>query len=139
MSLQCLLYLNLLVFFSSRRRHTRCALVTGVQTCALPIWKNRATVPVSRPISRSVIGRRTRASASLLEPVFWIKIYLRHAKAAFDLLGLHDHINQQLEQAANVVTGQIGAALAFLDQQCQLFEREFGRVRMDRRDRAGMA
>src|SRR3546814_2584274 len=24
--------------FSSRRRHTRCALVTGVQTCALPIW-----------------------------------------------------------------------------------------------------
>src|SRR3546814_21128591 len=26
-------------FFSSRRRHTRCALVTGVQTCALPISK----------------------------------------------------------------------------------------------------
>src|SRR3546814_11429575 len=24
-------------FFSSRRRHTRCALVTGLQTCALPI------------------------------------------------------------------------------------------------------
>src|SRR3546814_7159967 len=28
-------------FFSSRRRHTRCALVTGVQTCALPISKER--------------------------------------------------------------------------------------------------
>src|SRR3546814_8985139 len=28
----------LLFFFSSRRRHTRCALVTGVQTCALPIY-----------------------------------------------------------------------------------------------------
>src|SRR3546814_8639981 len=27
-------------FFSSRRRHTSCALVTGVQTCALPILKN---------------------------------------------------------------------------------------------------
>src|SRR3546814_4142539 len=26
-------------FFSSRRRHTRCELVTGVQTCALPISK----------------------------------------------------------------------------------------------------
>src|SRR3546814_4485477 len=25
-------------FFADRRRHTRCALVTGVQTCALPIW-----------------------------------------------------------------------------------------------------
>src|SRR3546814_1172664 len=28
---------GMLFFFSSRRRHTRCALVTGVQTCALPI------------------------------------------------------------------------------------------------------
>src|SRR3546814_6293371 len=28
-------------FFSSRRRHTRCALVTGVQTCALPIFPSR--------------------------------------------------------------------------------------------------
>src|SRR3546814_11940570 len=28
-------------FFSSRRRHTRCALVTGVQTCALPISSDR--------------------------------------------------------------------------------------------------
>src|SRR3546814_8294203 len=27
----------LIFFFSSRRRHTSCALVTGVQTCALPI------------------------------------------------------------------------------------------------------
>src|SRR3546814_6991016 len=30
------------VFFSSRRRHTRCALVTGVQTCALPIYVREA-------------------------------------------------------------------------------------------------
>src|SRR3546814_1274643 len=27
----------MMFFFSSRRRNTRCALVTGVQTCALPI------------------------------------------------------------------------------------------------------
>src|SRR3546814_3800888 len=34
-----LLYYSCLFFvFSSRRRHTRCALVTGVQTCALPIY-----------------------------------------------------------------------------------------------------
>src|SRR3546814_7302936 len=33
-----------LFFFSSRRRHTRCALVTGVQTCALPILKGH-TLP----------------------------------------------------------------------------------------------
>src|SRR3546814_19857719 len=30
----------MLCFFSSRRRHTRCAVVTGVQTCALPIWRS---------------------------------------------------------------------------------------------------
>src|SRR3546814_16780783 len=33
--------LCLFFFFSSRRRHTRCALVTGVQTCALPILAER--------------------------------------------------------------------------------------------------
>src|SRR3546814_12584509 len=32
-------------FFSSRRRHTRCALVTGVQTCALPIFAAYFTPP----------------------------------------------------------------------------------------------
>src|SRR3546814_10240904 len=34
----CPLMFSSLFFFSSRRRHTRCALVTGVQTCALPIY-----------------------------------------------------------------------------------------------------
>src|SRR3546814_300401 len=33
-----------LFFFSSRRRHTRCALVTGVQTCALPISGKSVTL-----------------------------------------------------------------------------------------------
>src|SRR3546814_9735957 len=32
-------------FFSSRRRHTRCALVTGVQTCALPIYGEYTSFP----------------------------------------------------------------------------------------------
>src|SRR3546814_2420324 len=31
-------FVFLFFFFASRRRHTRCALVTGVQTCALPIY-----------------------------------------------------------------------------------------------------
>src|SRR3546814_5699998 len=39
-------------FFSSRRRHTRCALVTGVQTCALPISlsQNGALEPKRLPV-----------------------------------------------------------------------------------------
>src|SRR3546814_4426207 len=36
-----MLLCELIFFFSSRRRHTRCALVTGVQTCALPISANK--------------------------------------------------------------------------------------------------
>src|SRR3546814_2382418 len=38
MSIDGLCVFVMFFFFSSRRRHTRCALVTGVQTCALPIW-----------------------------------------------------------------------------------------------------
>src|SRR3546814_10799622 len=44
-----------LVFLSSRRRHTRCALVTGVQTCALPI--SRYWVAGLSTIRRSIEAR----------------------------------------------------------------------------------
>src|SRR3546814_107144 len=48
-SILCLNVMCLCVFFffSSRRRHTRCALVTGVQTCALPISKGPFALPVT--------------------------------------------------------------------------------------------
>src|SRR3546814_3617509 len=42
-------------FFSSRRRHTRCALVTGVQTCALPILGRIAQRHGVIALDRSVI------------------------------------------------------------------------------------
>src|SRR3546814_3308846 len=38
-------------FFSSRRRHTRCALVTGVQTCALPIFFVAAVLAAGLAVS----------------------------------------------------------------------------------------
>src|SRR3546814_1949332 len=37
---------NVFFFFSSRRRLTRCALVTGVQTCALPIYSSITGFPI---------------------------------------------------------------------------------------------
>src|SRR3546814_4113485 len=41
-------------FFSSRRRHTRCALVTGVQTCALPIFlASDGPVLTARSVARA--------------------------------------------------------------------------------------
>src|SRR3546814_7109440 len=45
-----------LFFFSSRRRHTRCALVTGVQTCALPIWRGTASAPRAAAIRTHADG-----------------------------------------------------------------------------------
>src|SRR3546814_9980073 len=45
-------------FFSSRRRHTRCALVSGVQTCALPISGRRSTAPPISPAGRAGIATR---------------------------------------------------------------------------------
>src|SRR3546814_298384 len=47
--------MSFFLFFSSRRRHTRCALVTGVQTCALPIFGDLCTfeghLPTGSPLS----------------------------------------------------------------------------------------
>src|SRR3546814_19586132 len=48
-------------FFSSRRRHTRCALVTGVQTCALPIAVTSSTATGS---AAAVCNRRRRLTLS---------------------------------------------------------------------------
>src|SRR3546814_12380874 len=48
-------------FFSSRRRHTRCALVTGLQTCALPIWPTAAS-------SADLRDRKHSFNISLLRP-----------------------------------------------------------------------
>src|SRR3546814_15206230 len=47
-------------FFSSRRRHTRCALVTGVQTCALPIS--------TRPDPVEKAQRRSRRQRQRVDP-----------------------------------------------------------------------
>src|SRR3546814_17589533 len=50
-------------FFSSRRRHTRCALVTGVQTCALPIFDETQLRAANQFIRRQI------SDADLLEIV----------------------------------------------------------------------
>src|SRR3546814_4569799 len=64
----------LFFFFSSRRRHTRCALVTGVQTCALPIWsadlcawRHRVVATCESPWSAA--GQRQIGRASCRERV----------------------------------------------------------------------
>src|SRR3546814_9554163 len=59
-------------FFSSRRRHTICALVTGVQTCALPILSSRDLFPgptaASSPARTRSGGQRTVPTHTAVVP-----------------------------------------------------------------------
>src|SRR3546814_8779619 len=61
------------VFFSSRRRHTRCALVTGVQTCALPIYRADDEVGLGdafgevRAVRKARLGARFEEGADAFE------------------------------------------------------------------------
>src|SRR3546814_20333734 len=54
-------------FVASRRRHTRCALVTGVQTCALPISIPSAGIRVDRGKQMTDLTARTQAIANILK------------------------------------------------------------------------
>src|SRR3546814_15770287 len=59
---------NICCFFSSRRRHTSCALVTGVQTCALPICAVAALSLAQdelRAKSRDLVRRNAWAAAGI--------------------------------------------------------------------------
>src|SRR3546814_15559636 len=61
-------------FFSSRRRHTRCALVTGVQTCALPIFGDGG---VKRGLAvRELILDRARAALGKERPAVELEQFL---------------------------------------------------------------
>src|SRR3546814_4119885 len=60
------MYLGVWFFFSSRRRHTSCALVTGVQTCALPISRMAITGMATAAVGASgVVGTLQAAFMSL--------------------------------------------------------------------------
>src|SRR3546814_17204786 len=50
-------------FFSSGRRHTRCALVTGVQTCALPIELGAAP---AQPVAAPTVAASPAASPAVV-------------------------------------------------------------------------
>src|SRR3546814_1897325 len=71
MSMYVILYMLYICmfFFSSRRRHTRCALVTGVQTCALPIAapSDLDTLTWVCPNTLSRIGRENREPLEVLD------------------------------------------------------------------------
>src|SRR3546814_10100877 len=62
-----IVYVFLIFFVSSRRRHTRCALVTGVQTCALPIYGRDHLSHVELALDKDgkFLGLRVSTTANL--------------------------------------------------------------------------
>src|SRR3546814_3726925 len=56
-------------FFSSRRRHTRCALVTGVQTCALPISERLAAIEAIKQVKARYFRGVDTADAELVRGI----------------------------------------------------------------------
>src|SRR3546814_18972563 len=116
----------LLFFFSSRRRHTRCALVTGVQTCALPISGHIvSTFMETEPYSGAHVCMPSIISVSGL-----CKSYATGTKAL-------DNVDLEIEQGEifallgangagkttllNIICGQIGRA-SCRERVCQYVE-----------------
>src|SRR3546814_10767493 len=60
-------------FFSSRRRHTSCALVTGVQTCALPIFMLRKLAAYERQNQLDVALQEIGKIERTLFMLDWLK------------------------------------------------------------------
>src|SRR3546814_8249392 len=67
--IECVHSLLVVFFVSSRRRHTRCALVTGVQTCALPIAPAEAALQRATAICGAVEAMRVQHMGRELPPV----------------------------------------------------------------------
>src|SRR3546814_3691794 len=88
-------------FVSSRRRHTRCALVTGVQTCALPLGLGPPRAGAKRKVVEQVVDRRPRAVAYVAcDPAALardVAIFAEHgyrmtSLRAFDLFPMTHHV-----------------------------------------------
>src|SRR3546814_14745021 len=108
----CMLCHEEVCFFSSRRRHTRCALVTGVQTCALPIfdlgiihpdWPGRYLVGLecdgatyhASPSARD----RDRVRQAILESLGWRLLRVWSTDFFIDPKGTLERIAQSLSKA----------------------------------------
>src|SRR3546814_5241335 len=112
-------------FFSSKRRHTSCALVTGVQTCALPI---------SHCNARDWRAAMTPRAAILLESreqlARWVERY--DLQCEFAELGLDyvfhdqrelDHLAAELQPLA-----EVGVAGEVIDGPAYLRDEQIGRA-----------
>src|SRR3546814_10636427 len=103
----------MLFFFSSRRRHTRCALVTGVQTCALPISYVIGISGASREL--------TEGFGSLIAAVVLLSVGIwMHGKAQADQW--QRYIREKLSRALSRQSAWFLFGLAFIVVYREVFE-----------------
>src|SRR3546814_7946100 len=119
----------MLFFFSSRRRHTRCALVTGVQTCALPI---------SYRIHMRIVDRYRNGRIVLAGDA-------AHLNSPSGGMGMNGGIHDAHELVATLADIANGGSLDLLDRYVRrrrpiaeqeiLVQADRNRARMQERDR----
>src|SRR3546814_16882529 len=88
-------------FFSSRRRHTRCALVTGVQTCALPILGWQCCAGVAWSLSSE--------PAQEPVPTAGLRVGMRCSGVVYQCIDEHDEV-----RGLKLQTVEVAAPLALL-------------------------
>src|SRR3546814_18481642 len=92
--MQILSHLLFDFFFSSRRRHTRCALVTGVQTCALPISSDLNNYTVNGFELGNPDGNTRRLPLDIVSGQLLNRVEVTKAKTAdLDAQGIGGMIN----------------------------------------------
>src|SRR3546814_2369020 len=103
----CYVYIFMLCFFfSSRRRHTRCALVTGVQTCALPISFSNVMVAFCNSMQHSQSRRFANQGQNVMPRIIFVNLPVSDIAAAmrcYDALGFTNEPRFTDETAACMV------------------------------------
>src|SRR3546814_1534861 len=114
-------------FFSSRRRHTRCALVTGVQTCALPISASKRRVDFNQGVDARILCKDPMYLQELAT------ICLKPLRIAFDHLGLKKHYEQAIRYLADAGLRELSNYMLynFRDDPADLFERMWLNVQLN--------
>src|SRR3546814_10289497 len=96
-------------FFSSRRRHTRCALVTGVQTCALPIYRARRQAPSGAVMS---VPEREEKAELATEPGAAERAVAPPSPDGFRLEGEMPSVMRLSRRTLAIIGGTAGLAIA---------------------------
>src|SRR3546814_8848845 len=105
-------------FFSSRRRHTRCALVTGVQTCALPIstcnHARFAALSQESGMTKSYTREDTRRIAAILAEAAQAEVMPRFRRLSADAVRAKSSPRDLVTEADEAAERFIAARLAKL-------------------------